>query len=75
MNRKQLAALMSSACVSLVLAACIPSPPDDAELYFGRGSGSIPISEGQTTEVHIRGYPCPGILVSSRRSSSSPVVC
>ena len=54
MNRKQLAALMSSACVSLVLAACIPSPPDDAELYFGRGSGSIPISEGQTTEVHIR---------------------
>ena len=54
MNRKQLAALMSSAGASLVLAACIPSPPDDAELYFGRGSGSIPISEGQTTEVHIR---------------------
>ena len=54
MNRKQLAALMSSAGASLVLAACIPSPPDDAELYFGRGSGSIPISEGQTMEVHIR---------------------
>ena len=54
MNRKQLAALMSSAGASLVLAACIPSSPDDADLYFGRGSGGIPISEGQTTEVHIR---------------------
>ena len=44
----------TAACASLVLAACIPRPPDDAGLYFGRGSGSIPISEGQTTEVHIR---------------------
>ena len=44
----------AAACASLVLAACIPSLPDDAELYFGRSSGSIPISEGQTTEVHIR---------------------
>ena len=54
MSRKQLIALMGAACASLLLAACIPSPPDDAELYFGRSSGSIPISEGQTTEVHIR---------------------
>ena len=42
----------TAACASLLLAACIPSLPDDADLYFGRGSGSIPISEGQTTEVH-----------------------
>ena len=44
----------TAACASLVLAACIPIPADDADLYFGRGRGSIPISEGQTTEVHIR---------------------
>ncbi len=44
----------TAACASLLLAACIPIPADDADLYFGRGSGSIPISEGQTTEVHIR---------------------
>ena len=44
----------TAACTSLLLAACIPIPADDADLYFGRGSGSIPISEGQTTEVHIR---------------------
>ena len=54
MSRKQLVTLLGAACASLVLAACIPSLPDDAELYFGRSSGSIPISEGQTTEVHIR---------------------
>ena len=54
MSRKQLVTLLGTACASLVLAACIPSPPDDADLYFGRSSGSIPISEGQTTEVHIR---------------------
>ena len=54
MNRKQLVTLLGAACASLVLAACIPIPADDADLYFGRGSGSIPISEGQTTEVHIR---------------------
>ena len=44
----------AAACASLVLAACIPSLPDDAELYFGRSSGSIPLSERQTTEVHVR---------------------
>lgn len=44
----------TAACTSLLLAACIPIPADDADLYIGRGSGSIPISEGQTTEVHIR---------------------
>ena len=44
----------TAACASLLLAACVPGLSDDAELYFGRGSGSIPISEGQTTEVHIR---------------------
>ena len=44
----------TAACTSLLLAACIPIPADDADLYFGRGSGSIPISEGQTTEIHIR---------------------
>ncbi|WP_454899622.1 DUF4853 domain-containing protein [Actinomyces sp.] len=54
MSRKQLVALLGAGCASLVLAACIPIPADDADLYFGRGSGSIPISEGQTTEVHIR---------------------
>ena len=54
MSRKQLVTILGAAGASLVLAACIPSLPDDADLYFGRGSGSIPISEGQTTEVHIR---------------------
>lgn len=54
MSRKQLVTLLGAGSAALLLAACIPSPPDDAELYFGRGSGSIPISEGQTTEVHIR---------------------
>lgn len=44
----------TAACTSLLLAACIPGLSDDAGLYFGRGSGSIPISEGQTTEVHVR---------------------
>ncbi len=44
----------TAACASLLLAACVPGLSDDAELYFGRSSGSIPISEGQTTEVHIR---------------------
>jgi len=44
----------SAACASLLMAACVPGLSDDAELYFGRSSGSIPISEGQTTEVHIR---------------------
>ena len=44
----------TAACTSLLLAACVPGLSDDAGLYFGRGSGSIPISEGQTTEVHIR---------------------
>ena len=44
----------TAACASLLLAACVPGLSDDAGLYFGRGSGSIPISEGQTTEVHIR---------------------
>ena len=43
----------TAACTSLLLAACVPGLSDDAGLYFGRGSGSIPISEGQTTEVHI----------------------
>ena len=44
----------SAACASLLMAACVPGLSDDADLYFGRSSGSIPISEGQTTEVHIR---------------------
>ena len=44
----------SAACASLLMAACVPGLSDDAELYFGRSSGRIPISEGQTTEVHIR---------------------
>ena len=54
MSRKRLVILLGAACASLLLSACIPSLPDDAELYFGRSSGSIPISERQTTEVHIR---------------------
>ena len=43
-----------AACASLFVAAGSASARDDAGLYFGRSSGSIPISEGQTTEVHIR---------------------
>ena len=54
MSRKQLVTLLGAGSAALLLAACIPSLPDDAELYFGRSSGSIPISERQTTEVHIR---------------------
>ena len=45
---------LSALSASCLLAACVPGMSDDAGLYFGRGSGSIPISEGQTTEVHIR---------------------
>lgn len=44
----------TAACASLLLAACVPGLSDDADVYFERSSGSIPISEGQTTEVHIR---------------------
>ena len=53
MKQKTLSCL-STLSVSCLLAACVPGLSDDADLYFGRGSGSIPISEGQTTEVHIR---------------------
>lgn len=53
MKKKTLSCL-STLSVSCLLAACVPGLSDDADLYFGRGSGSIPISEGQTTEVHIR---------------------
>jgi len=53
MKKKALSCL-SALSVSCLLAACVPGLSDDAGLYFGRGSGSIPISEGQTTEVHIR---------------------
>ena len=35
MSRKQLVTLLGAACASLVLAACIPIPADDADLYFG----------------------------------------
>ena len=54
MSWKQLVTLRGAGSATLLLAACIPIPADDADLYFGRGSGSIPISEGQTTEIHIR---------------------
>ena len=53
MKKKTLSCL-STLSVSCLLAACVPGLSDDADLYFGRGSGSIPISEGQTAEVHIR---------------------
>ena len=53
MNKKVLSCL-SALSVSWLLAACVPGLSDDAGLYFGRSSGSIPLSEGQTTEVHIR---------------------
>ena len=53
MKQKTLSCL-STLSVSCLLAACVPGLSDDADLYFGRGSGSIPISEGQTAEVHIR---------------------
>ena len=52
--KKKVLSCLSALSVSCLLAACIPGLSDDAGLYFGRGSGSIPISEGQTTEVHIR---------------------
>ena len=52
--RKTVLSCLSALSASCLLAACVPGLSDDARLYFGRGSGSIPISEGQTTEVHIR---------------------
>ena len=54
MSCRRVKAAATAVCSVLLLAACIPIPADDADLYFGRGSGSIPISEGQTTEIHIR---------------------
>ena len=41
------------ACASLVLAACIPSLPDDGSLYFGRGDEGESNSERQTMETLI----------------------
>ena len=52
--KKKVLSCLSALSASCLLAACVPGLTDDARLYFGRGSGSIPISEGQTTEVHIR---------------------
>ena len=52
--KKKVLSCLSALSASCLLAACVPGLSDDARLYFGRGSGSIPISEGQTTEVHIR---------------------
>jgi putative citrate lyase acyl carrier protein len=52
--RKKVLSCLPALSVLCLLAACVPGLSDDAGLYFGRGSGSIPISEGQTTEVHIR---------------------
>lgn len=54
MSRKRLVTMLGAACASLLLAACVPGLSDDSDLYFERSSGNIPISEGQTTEVHIR---------------------
>ena len=53
MKKKTLSCL-SALSVSCLLAACVPGLSDDAGRYFGRSSGSIPSSEVQTTEVHIR---------------------
>ena len=74
MNRKQLAALMSSACVSLVLAACIPSHRMMLNCILDAAAGAY-LSPRDRRRRFTSGIPCPGILVSSRRSSSSPVVC
>ena len=52
--KEKVLSCLSALSVSCLLVACVPGLSDDAGLYFGRGSGSIPISEGQTTEVHIR---------------------
>ena len=52
--KKKVLSCLSALSASCLLAVCVPGLTDDARLYFGRGSGSIPISEGQTTEVHIR---------------------
>ena len=54
MSSRRVKAAATAVCSVLLLAACVPGLSNDAGLYFGRGSGSIPISEGQTTEVHIR---------------------
>ena len=51
---KKVLSCLSVLSVSCLMAACVPGLSDDAGLYFGRSSGSIPISERQTTEVHIR---------------------
>ena len=53
MSRKRLVALMSSACASLLLAACIPGLSDDGSLYFGRGDEGESNSERQTMEAFI----------------------
>ena len=52
--KKKVLSCLSALSVSWLLAGCVPGLSDDAGLYFGRSSGSIPLSEGQTTEVHIR---------------------
>ena len=44
----------TAACASLVLAACIPSPPDDADAYFGDNEGNAPMSERQTVEAYLK---------------------
>ena len=53
MSRKRLVTLMSSACVSLLLTACVPGLFDDGSLYFGRGDEGESNSERQTMEVFI----------------------
>ena len=53
MSRKQLVALMSAACASLLLAGCVPGLSDDASQYFGRGDEGESNSERQTMEAFI----------------------
>ena len=44
----------TAACASLLLAACIPSPPDDADAYFGYNEGNVPMLERQTVEAYLK---------------------
>ena len=44
----------SAACASLLLAACVPGSPGNADAYFGHSEGSVPMSERQTVEAYLK---------------------
>ena len=53
MSRKRLVTMLGAACVSLLLAACVPGLFDDGSQYFGRGDEGESNSERQTMEAFI----------------------